>query len=335
MRLIGTSDLLTNLQSKFQNRSISSQLNRLVGEISSGEKADPTDGSGSIRAKLASLTHSKNILVSFNQAIKTHQTEKAIEYQAIQSMIDSQESIGPQILANLSSGSEVLEPFFFQASNVFDASFSSLMSRVGNRYIFSGLESTTPPLVGASTIISELELAVSAATDANSAWSAIDQWFTQVGGPFDTLAYQGGEPTVSSIRLSSTYSLTQETLASDLVFRENLRNLSVFKLIESGGISLPDAEIVNLVEISAKNILENQNQLIETSATIGQVQQQIDRASNQNSTEEFVFGKAVNEIKQVDLFEAVSRFEELESQLESLYLVTAKSSRLSLTQYIR
>ena len=68
---------------------------------------------------------------------------------------------------------------------------------------------------------------------------------------------------------------------------------------------------------------------------IGTVEAQIEVARSRNSAEETSLDILRSEIGSVDPYEAGTRLETIRSQLESLYLVTARVARLSLAEYLR
>jgi flagellar hook-associated protein 3 FlgL len=70
-------------------------------------------------------------------------------------------------------------------------------------------------------------------------------------------------------------------------------------------------------------------------ARIGTVEAQIEAARTRNSAEETSLGILRSDLGSVDPYEAATRLQAVQSQLESLYLVTARVSRLSLTEYLR
>ena len=77
------------------------------------------------------------------------------------------------------------------------------------------------------------------------------------------------------------------------------------------------------------------NGRVTLAARIGTVEAQIEAARTRNSAEETALGIFRSEIGSVDSYEAATRLEQARSQLESLYLITARVSRLSLTEFLR
>ena len=69
--------------------------------------------------------------------------------------------------------------------------------------------------------------------------------------------------------------------------------------------------------------------------SVGADAAQIEAARTRNAAEETSLGILRSDIGSVDPYEAGTRLEAIQSQLESLYLVTARVSRLSLAEYLR
>jgi flagellar hook-associated protein 3 FlgL len=67
---------------------------------------------------------------------------------------------------------------------------------------------------------------------------------------------------------------------------------------------------------------------------VGTTQAQIVSAVTRNGAEESALEIARAGIVSADPYDAASRLEELQTRIEALYLITARVSRLSLSEYI-
>ena len=86
---------------------------------------------------------------------------------------------------------------------------------------------------------------------------------------------------------------------------------------------------------AGQQLLSTEEGRITLSARIGTAEAQIETARTRNAAEETALGILRSGIGSVDPYEAATRLETVRAQLESLYLVTARVSRLSLTEYLR
>lgn len=74
--------------------------------------------------------------------------------------------------------------------------------------------------------------------------------------------------------------------------------------------------------------------MVETRAGLGAVENRIEEATARNSAERTATSMARLELVGADQFETATRYENTRAQLESLYAITVRSSRLSLVEYM-
>ena len=85
---------------------------------------------------------------------------------------------------------------------------------------------------------------------------------------------------------------------------------------------------------SGEALVSSSDGRIALAARIGTVEAQIEDASSRNSAEATALGILRSANGSVDPYEAATRLENARAQLESLYLVTARVSRLSLVEFL-
>jgi flagellar hook-associated protein 3 FlgL len=90
-----------------------------------------------------------------------------------------------------------------------------------------------------------------------------------------------------------------------------------------------------LAERSGRELLRTEDARITLAARIGSVEAQVEAAQSRNGAEETALGILRSDIGAVDPYEAATRLEAARAQLESLYLITARVSRLSLVEFLR
>jgi len=90
-----------------------------------------------------------------------------------------------------------------------------------------------------------------------------------------------------------------------------------------------------LSETMAAGLISGAGSLIQIEARQGAIAARVDQAQSQNASERFAFQEARNSVVGIDLFDTATQLEDAQTRLESLYLLTARMSRLSLTEYLR
>ena len=146
--------------------------------------------------------------------------------------------------------------------------------------------------------------------------------------------YQGGVP-LSGVPIAAGETADLPTTAMDPAIRDTLKGLALAALLDRGMLAGNGEERALLAERAGQVLLQSEDQRITLSAQIGSVEAQIEAARTRNGAEETALGILRSDIGAVDPYEAATRLEAAEAQLESLYLVTARVSRLSLVEFLR
>jgi flagellar hook-associated protein 3 FlgL len=129
--------------------------------------------------------------------------------------------------------------------------------------------------------------------------------------------------------------VTLSLRADDAEFRGVLRNAAVAVLATDPDLGLDAATQNALLKTAGEGLLNDDQSLTGLRAEMGYAQSRIEVASSRTSAARTSLEFARNELLAADPFETASRLEEVQFQLESLYTVTARASRLSLLSFLR
>lgn len=207
-----------------------------------------------------------------------------------------------------------------------------LNTQASGRTIFSGVATDKAPLGSADDLLAALETAAAGATTAGQVAAAVSNWFANPAG-FETF-YQGGAP-LSPVPIAPGEDATVGTTALDPAIRDTLSAFAMAALLDRGVLSGDAAERAALAQRAGQGLLTGEESRISLAARIGTIEGQIEAARSRNGAEETALGILRSETGSVDPYEAATRLEAARSQLESLYLVTARVSKLSLMEFLR
>jgi flagellar hook-associated protein 3 FlgL len=207
-----------------------------------------------------------------------------------------------------------------------------LNTQAAGRAIFSGVSTDRIPLGTADDLLAALETAATGATTAGTVVAAVEGWFADPLGY--TAFYQGGAP-LSGVLIAAGETADLPTTAMDPAIRDTLTGLALAALLDRGMLAGNGEERALLAERAGQVLLTSEDARITLAARIGSVEAQIEAARTRNGAEETALGILRSDIGAVDPYEAATRLEAAGSQLESLYLVTARVSRLSLVEFLR
>lgn len=211
------------------------------------------------------------------------------------------------------------------AGNQLESMMAALNTRHGERFLFSGDATSTPPFSGPEQLIADIEALALAAPDAAGFETALDTYFNDPAGPWQTTIYGG----------SATASDPEARTAIDPALTKIARSLSVLAVGKPGGAlqSLGDG---NTARLNAANLLAaGETAITELRATVGIDQGRVADRLTGLEHEETVLTEALDQMTGRDQYEAASALKTLEANLEASYILTARLSNLSLMNYIR
>lgn len=332
---IGVGDLQSSLSLQRRNAELRGVLNRLTEELASGRSSDVSKTTSGNLSPLAGIERSLSLVDAYGNSANIAATALSITGAALGTVRQSVDALGADILAATSLDAASLRQTLAGGSNAFEAAISALSARSGDQYLFSGTATTQAPLLPAEDILLQLEAATAGITDGADFYSAIDDWFTAPGGGFDTVGYLGGDAPSAGVPISATETAQFDLTAQDPALRASLRDLSIVALMDRNAFAGADDQLIALSNSAATGLIAGAHSLIQLEAQQGAVAARVDRAQAQNESERFAFEDARNAIVGIDLFDTATQLEDAQTRLESLYLLTARMQRLSLTEYLR
>lgn len=204
---------------------------------------------------------------------------------------------------------------------------SSLNTDYAGRNLFSGDQVSVSALPDASELFEAIDTALGGATDEASIDAALDAFFAD-GGTFDTDIYQGGDDEAAAILLSNRGRVNFSVKANDPSIKSALEGLARLAYAQ------PEAS-EEYLDGAISDIRKGETGLISLEASLGRKQNRVESEINALYEEQSILKQTEDRYAGVDGFEAATRLNNLELQLEAAYTVTARISQLSLTNYIR
>ncbi len=328
-------DLHQTIIAKRVNSNIRSELIQLTTEVGTGKKSDISASLLGNNSAIASIDRKIRLVASYEENSRQAEQNFSVIDTVLTKINSSIEGLGPQAIAGLSGGEGVLTPVINASSQKFSDVVTALQTSVGGQFVFSGQNSTTPPLLDAAEILESLRIEVAGISDAATFMAVVDSFFLDEGEGFDTIAYTGGDIKAESVKLSSTVSSAGGTTAANGSIRSVLRDLAVYSLVGEGTFPGDRTQEELIIEANSHNLIASQKSLTLLHAGIGLEQGRIKEAVAENQSDSYFLSKSRNEISNVDLFSTATRLEEIQSQLERYYLVISKTSQLNFANFIR
>ncbi len=334
MPLPSLGDLAQNFVQRTNVTRLSRELSTLGEELSTGLKSDVAAAMRGDTQALSGIYRGLAALDSHDLAAK----EAGILVDAAERTIDQSRGRFQGLFAlaaaamNTADQSKI-EMVGAQARQDFDAMISNLNTQAGGIGLFSGTATDGPALRPADAILADVTAAVAGLTTAAEVTAAVDAYFAP-GGDFDANDYIGGTTSRGATRLGPDDVVDFAPRADDAAFREGLKVLARYAVVDAGALAGQPDEMFKLVTGSRDDILGAQGALLDLQARAGAAQARVDAAQTRNAAERQGLETARNGFVTADPFETATKLQQTQVQLESLYTVTARLSRLNLTSYL-
>lgn len=334
MSTLGIGDLAQSFQLRRDNARLQETFRTLADELSSGRRSDLGRTVAGDFGPLPGIERGLKTVAAY----ETSATEAGLMADVAQSALgfvrDRAQTIAPTLLLS----EEDYQPTMVDAAGAnaargFEDAVNALNARVGDRSVFAGTATDSPALADPETMLTELETVIAGETAAAGVEAAVTAWFAP-GGDFETTGYLGGAAPLSGIPISEGARVALDVTAADPGVRDVLAGLALGALLDRGLFAGILEERAGLARASGDRLLSADYAITGTRARVGVAEERIETAKSRNAAEAQSLELARASILEVDLFETASRMREVEVQLETLYTVTARMSRLNLTAFL-
>ena len=333
MSQVSLGDMAQSFLLRRQNVALKSDLQRLSTELTTGRV---TDAAARVSGDLVPLSGIDASLARL-KAYGSVTTDAALFTGAMQTALGAIDSTSAELSASLLAAASGMATLRVDAAGAdgrqrFEAAIATLNTRVGDRSLFAGTATTGAATVDASTMLQALDLEVAGLASAADVETAVAAWFESPTG-FAAQAYLGGGP-LASLSIAPGEEAVVDVTATDPAMRATLKGLAMAALLDRGVLAgQPDARR-DLARLAGVSLLQSQTDRAYLSARLGTVEGQIDAAKVRNSAETTALHIARSDILAADPFETATRLQETQAQLEKIYAITARMTRLSLMDYL-
>lgn len=347
-----------NLFSRQNVQRTSLELQKSAQEVSSGKKAD-------IYADLGPRATSVMRMRAREADNDTYMSANEVLGNKLQAMLTSIDAARGQLESvlqtaitnseNPKNGAEVLQE---QARAAMESLVATLNTSYNGEYLFSGLQSDRAPLmrwseVNAGTGLSPADAMASlfgaGPVDAATATAIADQIdlafsdsdVTIPARNFEATFYNGspaldggGSPTRQvNAWVSSGQEIVYGVRANDAPFRDAVKGLAMLAVTD---VSQMDEAAYSTYMARTVDALSSATQgLLDASARVGFNQQVVETTQSQLTDISVVRRTQISNYESVDPYEAISRMQALETQLQASYQVSAQLSGLTILNFIR
>ncbi|MGB0659765.1 MAG: flagellin [Mangrovicoccus sp.] len=328
-------DLTQHYQISRQNSTLRQQLQSHVKELASGETSDLSKLLSGDMTAIAGIERGLDLNSAYADTITTATAILQGQADALAKARANVTEIGTDLL----TGAEATDPFhresiLHEAKVEFESIVAALNTQVAGKALFSGAEVQQPSLSSSTSILSQLGAAVSGLTTTSAVLAAADAWFDTPGGAFETLIYQGSLTSDLEFKIAEGQSVTLDVNAGNQDLRDLVKTFALAALAADGLLDNPAAEQQLFMKTLGENLINQDRSLITVEARLGAKTEKLEEIEAANSAEKYALLTARQDLIGVDSAETIMKLTQLETQLEAMYTMTARISRLSLTEFL-
>ncbi|MDZ7906059.1 MAG: flagellin [Cypionkella sp.] len=333
MTTISYGDLAQSFLLRRQNVTTKTEMQLLQTEVVTGQSRDIT---AKVRGDVVPLAGLDASVARLN-GYQTLAREQLLVMGAMQTALNTVHDLSSNLaefLIGVSTGvseTRVAAAGTTARSNL-ETVVSALNTRFGDRSIFSGMATSSPALADANSLLSAAETAITGLTAPADIETALGAWFDSPTG-FEANVYQGGAP-LAPLSVAAGEEASMPITALDPAIKATLKGLTMAALLDRGLLAGNFEERQNIANRAGLSLLQTNTDRAYLTGRLGAVEAQVQAAAARNSAEVTSLEIVRNDITLVDPYEAASKLQDTQSQLEKIYTLTARMTRLSLMDYL-
>ena len=329
-------DLSGYLTARRQNVTLRQQILQHSQEMTTGRAQNATRHLKGDLGHLAGLEHDITVATAHSSTIAEASVRVTTKQAALGAMFDALSSVAGALLsANADFNAEMRQAASDRATLALDEIVTGLNVQVAGHSLFAGSATDRIAVLSGSEILSDLRALLVGQSTLSNVDSILDDWFDSPTGGYMTTQYFGNDLDPPPLQLGPEATVEENLGGHDARFRNILKSVVKVALSADPMIAVNAPLGKAMAQSALDDVLSGQDQVTAMRATLGVVEERVEKASAHLSARVTGFETARLALVGVDTFEAASQLEALQFSLESLYTVTARLSRLSLLEHLR
>ncbi|MEP5155145.1 flagellin [Planktotalea sp.] len=328
-------DLASRLMLNQSNQQAKGNLVRLSQELTTGLTSDV---GGALRNDFA-IQAGWERTISASEVREKTLTQSMTRVQAKQTVLDTINGNSIDLANNISTAvtSGTISGLDAVSTNAKDAlaqALSQLNVQSAGRSLFAGSSTDGPATADVEIVMSSVSAAFAGAVTNEDITTALQNWMDDTSGGFEAIAYLGDDENSGVIRLDEGRVVNDSTRANDPALKQTLQNLILASVATDEGLALSAESKASLLEEASSGLRAAAGQVTNLHASLGYIEGQIADGIVQAGAEISTAQMLRTDVLGVDQYETASKLQEAELQLEKIYLLTSRTSQMSLLEYL-
>lgn len=334
MNVNSLGDLAQGYSLRSRNAELKTDIQRLSLELSTGQTSDVRGALAGNYSFLTDVDRKLSLMESYGIATSEASSFASQTQAQLQNFNDLSVRVSSTLISvGTSISGAPSDEISREAKNVLDEMVSALNGTFAGRALFSGNATDRPAVVDSEVLLDNLRAAITGVSTPTDMITAAEAWFDDPAG-FAATSYLGSSENLSPFNLSPDDTVQLDILATDPVFRTNLRAAAVAALADDPAFALSSSNQQQVFKLAGQAALVGRDGITGLQARIGFSESRIENIEVRNTAESTSLTIARNTLLEADPFTTATQLEEVQFQLQSLYSVTVRMSQLSLINYL-
>lgn len=327
-------DLAQSASFRRHNLALQREITARGTEVTTGRVADPARALRGDLSPLAAVETSLTRIAAFETAAAEAELLAGGIQRVLERIDTAASDFAPTLLAAGSGSAQSLgNAIPSQARDQFEGALSALNTRLGDRSLLAGVATDQPAVADAGTILAALDAAVAGAAGVQEVIDRVSDWFDAPTG-FAATGYLGAAA-AGGIAISADDRVALDVTAADPAIVATLKGLAIAAMAGRTGVPDQPADRAALARAAGETLIGAQIDRSTLAARIGTAEGRIAAAASRNAAERSALELSRADLLGADEYDSATRLERAQTQIETLYAVTARLSRLSLTDFLR
>jgi flagellar hook-associated protein 3 FlgL len=332
----GVPDLLSHARTNRITDQLKTQLERTSVEAITGRREDITAATGGNVGSAHLLKKALDDVDRQAQIFSTSATRLDLMSQALKGTRETVNDLDIRGLAALTLNDDTaINVLIDEAETSLRQVFSMLNVNHGDRNLFSGAATNQQSLNDVDTFLNDVKAIIAGGTTPADIATALDTYFDDPAGGFQTNIYGGSTQNVAALPLADNTRVEFTARADNQEIKDVLRGLATLAASDSSAFDRRSTEYSDFFRGATDKLTKGLLGVVEREANLGITSNLISKNEELNEFERITLTKAYNDATGRDQYEAANELKLLETQLQASYTLTARLSELTLVNYIR
>ena len=336
MTMMSIGDMSQLFTSRRQNTQLKGQMQTLTAELSSGKVADLAKHLGGDQTRLAGIDRTLALQDGFGRAA-TETAQSLSMMQTTLAQVDATRGTlaNRLILTDTGTAAADVPANAAAARDGFASIVRALNVKAGNQSLFAGAATDSAALADPGAMLADIRAAVAGATTVADVQTAVAAWFDAPTGGFATMGYLGDTGPALTRRVDPDETLRIDARADAPAIRDLLTAAAVAAIADDPGITLSDTDRAGILRDAGTRLMTGSDPLVRMRAALGSIEGRLEELGAAQSAQISMLQISRNDMTAADPYDTATRLQTVQQQLETHYTLTARLSRLTLTDYLR